>query len=154
MRALRKNEARISCLLFWFLVTVSGLETVAAVHWPITGRLERHLGFSAAVSADSGIHLALRAAAALLFAALTARQATARLVGKALFSEEFLLTGSKNKFSATVTASQGFVLEHLMASLKKQVVYLLVSADILFEAIVPDSTSRTWSNRNYLNFQQ
>ncbi len=85
------------------------METVAAVNRTVTGRLERNLSLCTAVSAGCGIHLTGSAVVstgiALLLAALTAGQATARLIGETFLGEEFLLAGSEGELGATVAAS-------------------------------------------------
>jgi hypothetical protein len=91
------------------------LETVAAVHWLVTARLERHFGRAATARACRGEHLALAAAKAApaltattgCAAGLASRSAIGATVGlvlKALLCVEFLLACSKCKLRAAIDA--------------------------------------------------
>ena len=90
-------------------------EAFAAVHRAIFPRQEGHLGFGAAIGADSVMHFTRGIAVVTgSLASLTAFAATGGLVLEALFSIEFLFTSREDEFLATVTAYQRFVLIHFV----------------------------------------
>ena len=88
---------------------------IVAIDWPITARLEGHLGGGAAFIANHGEHLAL--ATALVAAVGTAGGAAAGLVLEAFFSVEGLLGCGEGEFGAALAAGQGFVGVHAYMSL-------------------------------------
>jgi hypothetical protein len=93
---------------------------VSAVYRLFSAGLEGNFGVFAAGCAHRGIHLALLAITAaeisapsvLGFAGRAALGATTGVIGKSLFSKEFLLRCRKHKFHSTVTACQGTILKH------------------------------------------
>ena len=94
-------------------------KAIAAVHGLIAARLEGNLGFLAAVSANRGEHLALRAGIAVLRTESgTALRAAARLVLEALLSIERLLRRAEDELLVAVTTNEGFVLIHICILLK------------------------------------
>ena len=94
-------------------------EAIAAVHGLIAARLEGNLGLLAAISADRGEHLTLRAGIAVLRAeGGAALRAAARLVLEALLGVERLLGSAEDEFLVTVAANEGFVLIHICILLK------------------------------------
>ena len=94
-------------------------EAVAAVHGLIAARLEGNLSLLAAVSADRGEHLTLRASVAVLSAeSRTALRATARLVLEALLRIERLLRSAEDELLVTVATNESFVLIHMCILLK------------------------------------
>ena len=94
-------------------------EAIAAVHGLIATRLEGNLGLLAAVSADRGEHLALRAGISILRAERsTALRAAARLILEALLSVERLLRRAEDKLLVAIAANEGFVLIHICILLK------------------------------------
>jgi len=101
-----------------FLTSVFA-ETVEAVNRAVTAGLKRNFCFCAAAGANSRVHFtrgpvptAAKASVAALLARCPALRTASGLIRKALFSIKLLLGNSKVKISATVTASQGFVLIH------------------------------------------
>ena len=88
-------------------------EAVAAVDGLVATRLEGNLRLLAAVGADRGEHLALRAGIAILRTERsTALRAAARLVLEALLRVESLLGSTEDEFLAAIAANEGFVLIH------------------------------------------
>ena len=88
-------------------------KAIAAIHGLITARLEGNLGFLAAVGADRGEHLALRAGIAILRAeGGAALRAAAGLVLEALLGVERLLGSAEDEFLAAIAADKGLVLIH------------------------------------------
>ena len=95
-------------------------EAIAAVHGLIATRLEGNLGLLAAISADRGEHLTLRAGIAVLRAESgTALRAAARLVLEALLSVERLLRRAEDELLVAIATNEGFVLIHIRILLNK-----------------------------------
>ena len=98
-------------------------EAIAAVHGLIAARLEGNLGLLAAVSADRGEHLTLRAGigiAVLSAERSTAIRAAARLVLEALLSVERLLRRAEDELLVAIATNEGFVLIHICILLKNK----------------------------------
>ena len=96
-----------------FLHPAAGCKAFAAVHRTIFLRLEGNLRGLSALSADRIVHHTRRAGSwAIGLTGLTAGLAAGGLVLEALFGVEFLLTGGKHEFLATVFAYQRFVFVH------------------------------------------
>ena len=74
--------------------------------------LERNLTFLAAACTYCIIHLALSCAPVCCLARIAARLAALRLIGKALLSVKFLLTGSEGEFLSAILADQSLVVVH------------------------------------------
>ena len=108
----RKHKLPLSGETELILILLLCSEALTAVYRTISTGLERNLGFFAAAIADYGVHLT--GSIAVLGSALggTAFGAAAGLVLEAFFCKESLLRSRKNKFTATVTTSQGFILVH------------------------------------------
>ena len=85
-------------------------EALAAVNGAILAGLEGNLRFLPAIRADSRMHLALRLRG--VFAGVAAVLAALRLIHKAFFRIEFLLTGGEHEFRATFLADQSLVFVH------------------------------------------
>lgn len=89
------------------------LKALTAIDRAILTGLERHLGLTAAISADHGVHLTGSTGLTLLRTeSRTAFRATAGLVLEAFLREESLLGSSKNKFLAAIPANEGLILIH------------------------------------------
>ena len=99
-------------LLFCALLVAHRGEALAAIHRAILPGLEGNLGLSTAVRAHGVVHHAGSTVVPRGLVLLTALTATSRLVLKALFRVEFLLTGGKHEFVTAVTAHQRLVLIH------------------------------------------
>jgi hypothetical protein len=93
-------------------------EAIAAVNRPVVLRHERYLRRFSALCAHGVMHftiLALARPSAVIALALTgvpAVLAAHRLVRKALFGKELLITRGKNKLFTAVPANQYFILIH------------------------------------------
>ena len=85
----------------------SCLEASAVVYGTVGGRLECDLSLAAAVSANSGEVLTGSLASVLL--SIAASLASLRLIQKALFVVESLLTCGENEFVSTILADQRFI---------------------------------------------
>ena len=95
-------------------------EAVAAVDRLVATRLEGNLSLLAAVRADRGEHLTLRAGVPVSGAESgAALRAAARLVLEALLGVELLLGSREDEFLAAVAANEGFVLIHNRILLNK-----------------------------------
>jgi hypothetical protein len=91
-------------------------ETVAAVDRASRSRLERHLGYAAALAARRFEQLAPASAAHAVSAAGSVRGAAivaaARLVGKALLGKKSLLACGERKRTPAVATAQSFIGVH------------------------------------------
>ncbi|HEY1866887.1 MAG TPA: hypothetical protein VGG70_01240 [Candidatus Cybelea sp.] len=91
-------------------------ETIAAINRPARPRLERYLGYVAALAARRLEHFARSAAGAASASSGSVRGpaviAAAGLVGKALLGKKRLLAGGERKRAPAVAAGQGFIGVH------------------------------------------
>lgn len=88
-------------------------EAIAAVDRAVFTGLERNLAGLSAFSADCVEHLAGLAVTSCALTCSTACLATLRLIGKALFSVKFLLSGSEGEFLSAILADERLVSVHL-----------------------------------------
>jgi hypothetical protein len=102
----QKTLKRVFCFEY-----LSILEAFAAVDRTVIAGLEGNLAGLSTACAYCIIHLACLSAVCC-FASIAARFATLRLVGKALLSIKFLLTGSEGEFLSTILADQCLVVVH------------------------------------------
>lgn len=96
---------------------------IPAVNRTIATGLKGYLSFGTTLSTYSSISLALLAIATSAtgsfgFSGSSALRTTSRLIGKALFSVEFLLASGENEVFATVFAGQSLVVKHLLTSFR------------------------------------
>ena len=88
-------------------------EAIAAVDRAVLTGLEGNLAGLSAFSADCVEHFARLTAASCALTCSTACLATLRLVGEALFSVKFLLSGSEGEFLSAILADESLVSVHL-----------------------------------------
>ena len=93
---------------------VSVLEALAAVNGAIVVRLEGNLALLTALCANSGEHLAGASLATACLTSGAAVTASLGLVGEALLSIKFLLSGSESEFLSAFLADECLVSVHVI----------------------------------------
>lgn len=88
------------------------LVAIATIYRAVVAGRYRNFAFLAAVCTDSVVHCSGASLTAAVFTGIAAILAALRFVGKAFFSIELLLSGSKGKVLSAFGADKGFVFKH------------------------------------------